>query len=125
MIAVYEFMALVTLVMVVYCLIEIITSEDGAVPHLPKLVWILIVVIIPFGWIVWLVVSRSARSGARPTDGAYERSRPDYSEYDRPGRLAAPDPEADAEFLRRCRARAEEQRRKAPGRDHPDPDPPA
>jgi hypothetical protein len=48
---------------------------------------------------------------ARPR--AYERSTSAFPEYDRPGRFAATDPGADDEFLRKCRERAEEQRRKA------------
>lgn len=42
---------------------------------------------------------------------------PGYPEYDRPGRFAVADPENDEAFLRRCRERAEEQRRKALGED--------
>jgi hypothetical protein len=37
----------------------------------------------------------------------------EFPEYDRPGRFAAADPEADEAFLRKVRERAEEQRRKA------------
>ena len=36
---------------------------------------------------------------------------PQFPEYDRPGRAAATSPEADEEFLRKVRERAEEQRR--------------
>lgn len=50
----------------------------------------------------------------RPAPGRVTWSdRPAFPEYDRPGRFAATDVEADAEFLRRFRGRAEEQRRKA------------
>jgi hypothetical protein len=44
---------------------------------------------------------------------AHGRTTPDFPEHDRPGRLAASDPAADAEFLRKVRERAEEQRRRA------------
>jgi len=52
------------------------------------------------------VVAKAPRS-------RYERPATELPEYDRPGRAAAIDPEADAEFLRKVRERAEEQRRKA------------
>ena len=41
----------------------------------------------------------------------YERTVPQYPEYDRRGPAAAADPGADEEFLRRVRERAEAQRR--------------
>ncbi len=45
--------------------------------------------------------------------GRLEREAPAFPEYDRPGRAAAADPDADAAFLEQVRARAEEQRRRA------------
>lgn len=44
------------------------------------------------------------------TEEAACRTTP-HIEYDRPGSLVASRPEDDEEFLRRCRERAEEQRR--------------
>ena len=55
---------------------------------------------------------RSARAHPR-RHGPHERSVGAYPEYDRPGRFAATDPEADEAFLKKVRERAEEQRRKA------------
>ena len=51
--------------------------------------------------------SGSGTAAPRP----YERSASEFPEYDRPGRFAAANPEADDEFLRKVRERAEEQRR--------------
>lgn len=96
----------------VFCLVDVITTGEGDVRHLPKFGWLLIVLLLPFvGSIVWLVAGRPVRAVARPR--SYERGMPAFPEYDRPGRFAATDSAADAEFLRRCRERAEEQRRKA------------
>ena len=96
----------------VFCLVDVITTDDGDARHLPKFGWLLIVLFLPLvGSIVWLVAGRPVRGVARPR--AYERGMPAFPEYDRPGRFAATDSYADAEFLRRCRERAEEQRRKA------------
>ena len=62
----------------------------------------------PFvGSVAWLVAGRPA--GAR---GGGHHGRPDFPEYDRPGRFAATDDHKDAEFLRGVRERAEEQRRR-------------
>lgn len=96
----------------IFCLVDVITTADGDARHLPKFGWLLIVLLLPLvGSIVWLVAGRPVRAVARPR--SYERDMPTFPEYDRPGRFAATDSAADAEFLRRCRERAEEQRRKA------------
>lgn len=95
----------------VYCLISVITSKDGDARHLPKIAWLVIVLLFPLvGSIAWLAAGRPRR--ARTAPSAHERPAPQFPEYDRPGRAAAPDREADEEFLRRCRERAEEQRRR-------------
>jgi hypothetical protein len=104
---------LVTLGLWLFCLIDVITTNDGDTRNLPKIGWLLIVLFFPLvGSIVWLVAGRPIGATTR-RPGAYERNMPAYPEYDRPGRFAATDSESDAEFLRRCRERAEEQRRKA------------
>ncbi len=103
---------LVPLVLCVYCLVNAITSRDDEIRHLSKVWWILLILFFPFvGSIAWLVAGRPV--SATPRRSAYERQATEFPEYDRPGRAAAVDPEADAEFLRKVRERAEEQRRKA------------
>ncbi|EWC63827.1 putative membrane protein [Actinokineospora spheciospongiae] len=110
---------LLTLGLWLFCLVDVITTDDGDTRHLPKMAWLLIVLFFPLaGAIVWLVAGKPLRGPVRPR--AYERTMPHFPEYDRPGRFAAGDAESDAEFLRRCRERAEEQRskaRKAEGKD--------
>ena len=94
----------------VFCLVDAIGSRSDRVRNLPKVAWIILILIFPFiGSIAWLVVGRPASTDTRPS--AYERSQPDFPEYDRPGRAAAVDPEQDAEFLRQIRERAEAQRK--------------
>lgn len=102
----------VPLVLMVFCLIEAIISRDDEVRHLGKVWWILLILFFPLaGSIAWLVAGRP--TSARPRRSAHERDAPAFPEYDRPGRMAATDPAADAEFLRQVRERAEEQRRRA------------
>ena len=95
-----------------FCLVDVITTDAGDARNLPKIGWLLIVLFFPLiGSVVWLIAGRPVRTATGPR--RYERGMPAYPEYDRPGRFAAPDTESDAEFLRRCRERADEQRRKA------------
>jgi hypothetical protein len=101
---------LVPLVLCVFCLVQAVTSRDDEVRHLKKTWWILLILFFPFvGSIAWLVAGRPQTVQRR--QGPYERSASAFPEYDRPGRFAATDPEADEEFLRKVRERAEEQRR--------------
>ena len=103
---------LVPIVLCIYCLVEAITSRDDEVRHLGKVWWILLILFFPFvGSIAWLAAGRPVRTPRR--HGPYERTVAEFPEYDRPGRFAAADPEADEAFLRKVRERAEEQRRKA------------
>lgn len=103
---------LVPLVLCIFCLVQAITSRDDEVRHLSKVWWILLILFFPFvGSIAWLAAGRPLTAPRRL--GPYERSASAFPEYDRPGRFAAADPEADEEFLRKVRERAEEQRRKA------------
>lgn len=103
---------LVPLVLCVFCVIDAIQSRDDEVRHLSRTWWILLILFFPFvGSIAWLAAGRPVRTSRRP--GPYERSASAFPEYDRPGRFAAADPEADEAFLRKVRERAEEQRRKA------------
>ena len=56
---------LISLVLSVYALFSCIQTPDEDVPHLPKLVWIVLIVFVPFvGPIVWLLMSRT-QGGAR------------------------------------------------------------
>jgi Phospholipase_D-nuclease N-terminal len=103
------FFGVVTLALWIYCLVDVIGSDEGGIRHLPKLWWLLIVLLFPFaGSIAWLAAGRPPRA---PRRSPRERAMPSYPEYDRPGRAAATSPEDDEEFLRKIRERAEEQRR--------------
>ncbi|PXX71193.1 phospholipase D-like protein [Nocardia tenerifensis] len=103
----YAIVGLLTLALWVYCLIDIITCPDAGIRHLPKVGWLIVVILLPtVGALLWLIVGRPLHEGG-------PRSTTSYSEYDRPGRYVAQDPEADAAFLAGLRARAEQQRAEA------------
>jgi hypothetical protein len=100
---------LVVTVLWVFSVIDVILSDEGAIRHLPKVPWLLLVLFFPLaGSVAWLVAGRPV---GPPRPQPYERAVPHYPEYDRPGRAAASSPEEDEAFLKRIRERAEEQRR--------------
>lgn len=104
-----------------YCLVSVISTDDGRIRHLPKVGWLLIVLFFPFvGSIAWLAAGRPT-SEVSPRS-RYERAAPEYPEYDRPRRAAAVDPAKDEEFLRQIRERAEQQRRRYEQSRKADPD---
>jgi 2-polyprenyl-6-methoxyphenol hydroxylase-like FAD-dependent oxidoreductase len=99
------------LVLVVYCVLNIITTPEPQVRNLPKVLWLVLVLVFPLvGGIAWLVAGRP--QGPAPSV-PYKGNRAVPAEYDRPGRATAAAPDDDEAFLRRLRERAEEQRRKA------------
>lgn len=108
----------------IFCIVDVITTPEDRVRNLPKLVWLLLVVLlVDAGSIAWLVAGRSwgASNGApaRRLDGASFRSPWGPPREARPSAPSAPratratNPDDDEEFLATLRARAEEQRRRA------------
>jgi len=103
---------LLILALDVFCVIDLIQTRDDEVRNLPKIAWLILILLFPpIGSIAWLAAGRP-QSGTR-SSSPYERSADSFPEYDRPGRAAGVTPESDEEFLRKIRERAEEQRRKA------------
>ena len=102
-------LVLVEIALLVYCVLNVITTPDDQVRNLPKLLWLLLVVVVPLvGGIAWLVAGRpQSRPRSLPQAGAGPAS------YGRPGRATALAPDDDEAFLRGLRERAEQQRRRA------------
>lgn len=93
----------------VFCLIDVITTDESRMRNLPKTLWLVIVLLLfDIGAVIWLVAGREWEGRRQPLRAADTR----FPEYDRPGRFAATEDTDDEEFLRRCRERAEEQRRR-------------
>jgi Phospholipase_D-nuclease N-terminal len=81
-----------------YCLLDVITSDESRVRHLPKVAWVLIVLLLfEVGAALWLIAGRPRG------DGGPVRSR------QRPAELP---PDDDPEFLADLRRRQEERRRR-------------
>ena len=104
-------LALVEVVLLVYCVLNVITTPEGEVRHLPKLLWLLLVVVLPLvGGIAWLIAGRP-QGAARSMPYKGNAGRP--SPQGRPGRAQPSRPDDDEAFLRSLRERAEQQRKKA------------
>lgn len=105
------FVGIALLALWVFCLVDVIGTPSGAVRNLPKLLWLVVVVFLSWvGCVLWFVCGRP-QGGRQATTGFYEGAQDKgFPEYERLGRSTATDSAADAEFLRQCRERAEQQR---------------
>jgi hypothetical protein len=114
-------LALVAFALWVFCIIDLITTPEAQCRNLPKMVWLLLVIVlVDVGSIAWLVAGRpwTDRTGAdRSVDRPFGATR-------RPpaSRIS---PDDDEEFLAGLRARAEEQRRQAREANQRKDEPPA
>ena len=108
-------LGLVLFALWVFCLIDVITTDEVLCRNLQKTWWVLIVLLLfDVGAVLWLVAGRTWPSRATGSGLPYRGStgQPSFPEYERPGRFAATSAGDDEEFLRRCRERAEEQRQR-------------
>jgi hypothetical protein len=107
-------LALIMFAVWLFCIIDVITTPESAVRNLPKLVWlILVILLVDIGSIAWLVAGRPWNR--QPANLPYKGNRGST-----PLRFNGTNPDDDEEFLARLRARAEEQRRRA--REAPQPE---
>ena len=52
-------LSVVTLALMIFALIDVITNENWQIQHLPKIIWILLIVILPLiGSVIWLIVGK-------------------------------------------------------------------
>ena len=102
-------LGLIELGLVVYCVLNVVTTPEDQIRHLPKLGWLLLVIVLPLaGGIAWLVAGRPAgparsRSNSHPGNPANTPSAP----------ARASNPDDDAAFMASLRLRAEQQRQAA------------
>ncbi|MDO9377481.1 MAG: PLDc N-terminal domain-containing protein [Nocardioidaceae bacterium] len=94
----------------VFCLVDVVTTDSSLCRNLPKVGWVVVVLLFSvLGSLAWLVAGRPQRGADLPYRGSTGGA---FPEYERPGRFVGHDTESDEDFLRRCRERAEEQRRR-------------
>lgn len=95
-----------------YALFDVVGSDAESVRLLPKPVWVFIVLLLPkVGAMFWFLLGRPPREALTMPRSSGTPS--PFPEYDHPNRARGTTPEEDEAFLRRCRERAEEQRRRA------------
>ena len=98
MLIVYGLLA--ALALLVYCVLDVVTSPHERVRALPKPLWLLVVLLPVVGPLAWFF-------SGRPPRGTNRKGL-------RPGPRVEPGaPDDDEDFLRELRRRADEQRRRA------------
>jgi hypothetical protein len=97
----------------IFCIIDVITTPDKQVRNLPKLLWLVIVVLlVDIGSIAWLIAGRPWSEKTQARRGVATGGDRGWGPATRtPTRASNPDDDED--FLAGLRARAEEQRRRA------------
>jgi len=76
--------AVIEIGLLVYCLIDCLQTDSALVRNLPKLGWVLLIVIIPLvGGIAWLVAGRPERAPGRAVPWR-STSTAGYPEHERP-----------------------------------------
>ena len=106
-------LGIAVLVLWVYALLDVITSDETRIRNLPKWGWFVIVLLLgelAIGPVLWFVAGRP-QGAARSLP--YKGNRGIPAEYDRPGRAVATSPDEDEAFLASLKARTDAQRRKA------------
>ena len=88
--------------LLVYCLIDCVQTPEDQVRNLPKVVWVIQILLLPFvGGIAWLVVGRPQGGRRRQRWGPGNG----FPEADRPRPIA---PDDDPAFLRQVQADTKE-----------------
>jgi hypothetical protein len=101
----------------IFCIIDVITTPESRCRNLPKIAWLMIVILlVDVGSIAWLIAGHT-------WDGQPQQRLGDPRAREPRGAKRVPsNPDDDPEFLAGLRARAEEQRRRAREAQRPDDD---
>ena len=104
-------LSLVVLGLWIFCLIDVITTDESVCRNLPKTMWVLLVLFLPaVGSLAWLIAGRPQAPADLPYKGNRGTAVPTVYDRERPAHQVDPDPDAEADYQRALRARAEEQR---------------
>ena len=113
---------LALLVLWIFCILDVISTEDVLCRNLPKYVWLLIVIILPdVGSIAWLLLGRPAGAGFRLGSqvGVYKPQKRAIGPEDSPDFLASMERKRLESWAQELRRREEELRRKENEGDNP------
>ena len=76
MIRAYGVLGLLAFLLWIYCIFDVIAAEDALVRNLPKMAWLIVVIIIPTaGAVAWLVLGRPPNVSFRPGSSDYRAPR--------------------------------------------------
>ena len=102
----------IEILLLVYCLIDCIQTDESQIRNLKKVWWILLILLFPLvGGIAWLVAGRPQRDGAARRGVAWpSTTTAGFPEYERPTRSAV-GPDDDPEFLAQLRQGNSDQER--------------
>ena len=112
--------ALSLLVLWIFCILDVISTEDVLCRNLPKYVWLLIVIILPdVGSIAWLLLGRPVGAGFRLGSqvGVYRPQKRVIGPEDSPDFLASMERKRLESWEQELKRREEELRRKEDGGD--------
>ena len=114
--------ALALLVLWIFCILDVISTEDVLCRNLPKYVWLLIVIILPdIGSIAWLLLGRPVGAGFRLGSqvGVYRPQKRAIGPEDSPDFLASMERKRLESWEQELKRREEELRRKEDEDDSP------
>jgi hypothetical protein len=113
---------LALLVLWIFCILDVISTEEVLCRNLPKYVWLLIVIILPdVGSIAWLLLGRPVGAGFRLGSqvGVYKPQKRAIGPEDSPDFLASMERKRLEGWAQEFRRREEELRRKENEGDSP------
>ena len=65
----FGFVPIVLMALWIYCILDVIATDDALIRNLPKGMWLLIVIFLPdIGSLAWLLLGRPLYAGWRPGD---------------------------------------------------------
>ncbi len=112
----------------IYCIFDVIATEEVLIRNLPKAVWLLIVIFIPdIGSIAWLALGRPPFAGWRPGDTGVRPARKVLGPEDRPDFPSSKRSDPTDEDRQRLEAweadlrRREQELKRREGEEPPDP----
>ncbi|GGL32985.1 PLDc N-terminal domain-containing protein [Phycicoccus endophyticus] len=94
---------LLSLALTVYCLVDALQSDELVIRNLPKIAWVLLVLLFPVvGPVAWLVAGRPERSASAPAAGQQQRWEDHRRSRDRqqPPQRPPRGPDDDPDFLK-------------------------
>lgn len=60
----------------IYCIFDVISTDESLVRNMPKFVWLLVVIFLPtIGSAAWLILGRPQKAGLTPGNTSYRRPR--------------------------------------------------